>query len=480
MSFVTLKFILFFAVAAAGWFLLPQRLRRIWLLAAGYVFYAMASAAFALLIAAGTLVSYALALAAQRELWGRRRLWTAIGVVYTLGVLFVFKYLNFFCTALFPALGLGFFGTSLALPIGISFFSFAICGYLFDVQSGKLQAERNLIDYADFVIFFPVLLAGPIGKAREFLPQLKELPRFDYAALKRGAVRFTWGALKKLVIADTIGLTVDAAYADPSAVSGGAMLVAALLYSLQIYFDFAAYSDMAIGCADALGFRVSENFRAPYLSRSVRAFWKKWHISLTGWFREYLYFPLGGSRKGAVRTQINVLIVFAVSGLWHGADWSFVFWGLLNGLYQVAERLAEPLRERISQKLKIEERNAWAAIIEGIFTFLLLTLAWIFFRAENMAQAIYVIKHILLILRDGFGLQSVASLLTKRQMLVLLFAMIPCAIEESRISRGKRLAVLEQSTWRFWTAMLVMLLCIALFGVYGEGIDMRQFVYFQF
>ena len=480
MSFVTLKFILFFAVAAAGWYLLPQRLRRFWLLAAGYAFYALSSGALALLLLADTLVGYAAAFATEREWLGRRKLWTALGAVAVLGGLFFFKYFNFFCASILPVFGVSYGALKLLLPLGISFFSFAICGYLFDVCGGKMEAERSFVDFAVFVAFFPVLLAGPIGRARDFLPQLKTPAGFDYARFKRGVLRFAWGAFKKLVIADTLGLAVDAAYADPAGVSGGAMLVAALLYSLQIYFDFAAYSDMAIGCADALGFRVTENFKAPYISRSVRSFWKKWHISLTSWFRDYLYFPLGGSRKGAARTQLNVLIVFAVSGLWHGAEWSFVFWGLLNGLYQVAERLCAPLRVKLHTKWKIEENNPWLAVAESVFTFLLLTIAWIFFRAENMAQAIYVIKHILLILRDGFGLGSALTLLTKRQALLLIFALIPCAIEESRVSRGKRLAVLDESIWRYWAAMLVLVLCIALFGIYGEGIDMRQFVYFQF
>ena len=479
-SFVSLKFIAFFVVAAAGWYLLPQRLRRIWLLAAGYVFYAMASAAFALLIAAGTLVSYLLARAAGSAWLGRKTLWTALGVVYTLGVLFVFKYFNFFCASILPLFGAQFSGLRLALPIGVSFFSFAICGYLFDVHSGKLAAERDLIDYANFVIFFPVLLAGPIGRAREFLPQLKSPASFDLLHVKRGALRFLWGAFKKMVVADALGILVDAAYADPSAVSGGAMLAAALAYSLQIYFDFSAYSDMAIGCADALGFRVMENFSAPYLSRTVKSFWKKWHNSLTGWFREYLYFPLGGSRKGRARTQLNVLIVFAVSGLWHGADWSFVFWGLLNGVYQVVGGLTQPLRGRVRAALKIPEDSGLLIAVQGVLTFLLLTVAWIFFRAGNMEQAVYVVKHILLIARDGFGLSSALALLPWRRAVILACALVPCVVEDVRIARGRRLAELGGTCWRFWGAAVLLALLIALFGVYGEGIDMRQFVYFQF
>lgn len=480
MSFVTLKFVIFFAVAAAGWYLLPQRLRRFWLLAAGYVFYIMANAGFALLIAAGTLVSYFTAQATERKWLGHRRLWTAFGVICMLGALFVFKYFDFFCTSFLPVFGVPYNGVSLALPLGISFYSFAVCGYLFDVQRGRLQAEGNLIDYANFVVFFPTLSAGPIGRARELLPQLKAPAKFSAERVKRGALRFVWGAFKKLVAADTIGIFVDAAYADPSTVSGGAMLAAVIAYSFQIYLDFSAYSDMAIGCADALGFRVMENFSAPYLSRTVKDFWKKWHISLTSWFREYLYFPLGGSRKGKLRTQLNILIVFAVSGLWHGADWSFVVWGLLNGLWQVLGGAAAPYRARVRKALRISENNTVLAVCQCVLSFLLVTVAWIFFRAESLEQGIYVVKHILLIARDGFGLVSLRSLLGGRQALLLLFALIPCVWEDVRIAKGRRLADLGKKSFRYWGAFAALTLAVALFGVYSEGFDPQEFLYFRF
>ena len=407
---------------------------------------------------------------------GRRRLWCALGLVCLLGTLFVCKYFNFFCGTVLP----GFTGVRLPLPPGLSFYCFGAAAYLLDVQREKIPAERSVVDLAAFVAFFPALLAGPVGRAREFLPQLKEPPAFDALRVRAGGMRFLQGMFKKLVVADSLGLLVDAAYADPTVVSGGAMLVAVLAYSIQIYLDFSAYSDMAIGCAEMLGLRVTENFRAPYLSRSVKEFWKKWHISLTDWFREYLYIPLGGSRKGKARTALNVLIVFAVSGLWHGAAWTFVIWGLLNGAYQVAGSLTQPLRARIKARLRIPEHGRLTAAAQGVVTFLLVTAAWIFFRAESLPQAVYVIKHILLIVRYGFGAASAAALLPLRRWLLLIPALLLCLWEDVRIARGRRLPSERAEGFFYWGVAAALLFVTALFGVYGPGIDAREFVYFRF
>lgn len=481
MAFTTVNFILFFAGVTAVYYLLPAALRKYLLLAAGYCFYMFAEPAFALLLLGSTLVSYLAALATEKQLLGRRRLWTALGVLYSFGVLFFFKYAEFFVSSLLSLVGAEYTPEwSIILPLGISFFSFSTAGYLFDVYRGKMAAERNFIDYAVFVAFFPTLLAGPIGRAREFLPQLKVPRDFSMDNVRRGALRFIVGAAKKMVITDTLGLFVGAAYADPSAVSGGALLLAAVCYSLQIYLDFAAYSDMAIGAAEILGFTVTENFRAPYLSTSVQSFWKKWHISLTSWFREYLYIPLGGSRKGTARAMLNVLIVFAVSGLWHGAAWTFVVWGLLNGAYQVVGRLTEAPRKRLRRSLRIPEESRLLALWQGLFTFALITAAWIFFRAVSIEQAVYIIKRILLILRDGFGWASAAAIFPKRQLLLVFLTLIPCLIEDIRLARGKSFPAPRCCGWLYWGSVLVLLLLISVFGIYGEGFDPQEFVYFNF
>ena len=476
MSFTSLKYVAFFLVAAGGWYLLPLRLRRYWLLAAGLAFYAFAGLRFLPFLLGAAIVAYAAARAAESGLCGKKRLWTAAGLILLLGALFVCKYMGF----LFSLIATRLTAPDLPLPPGLSFYTFGACAYLIDVQRGKLRAERSFVDVAAYLAFFPVLLAGPVGRAREFLPQLKTPPRFDGGRCRAGAMRFVRGACKKLIAADTLGQLVDNAYADPSAVSGGAMLLAALAYSLRIYWDFAAYSDMAIGCAEMLGFRVTENFRAPYLSRTVKEFWKKWHISLTDWFREYLYIPLGGSRKGSARTALNVLIVFAVSGLWHGAAWTFVLWGLLNGLFQVIGERTAPLRSRAREALRISEDGRLSAAVQGTVTFLLLTVAWIFFRAEDLPQAIYVLKHILLIVRDGFGFDSMAALLTRRQFLLLIPCLVFCVREDVLISRGVRLPADSAVGFRYWGTLAALCFLLELFGIYGPGFDAGAFVYFRF
>ncbi len=461
-----------------GWYGLPKAAKKLWLLLACYIFYWFAGGAFAALLAVETILTWLLALAAERRALGRRGLWTALGVLCTLGSLFALKYTHFFLEDILR-LPAGFLPTW-ALPAGISFFSFVMSGYLFDVHQGKYPAERQLLDYALFAAFFPSLLAGPIERGNTLLLQLREPAFADGEGRRRALLRFVWGAAKKLVAADTIGLFVDAAWMDPGAVSCSTMLCAVLLYSVQIYLDFSAYSDMAIGCGEMLGFRLTENFSAPYLSLSVKDFWKKWHISLTSWFREYLYFPLGGSRKGRWRTVVNILIVFAVSGLWHGAAVTFLLWGLLNGVYQVAGMLTLPLRKKLWRWLGLEEDGRLLTAVRCCLTFLLISLTWVFFRSSSVAQAMQVIQRILLILREGLDLASARGLLPSRQIVLLLLGLLPFLWEDIRIVRNRSRQPVLQNPFAYWGLVLVLCLLIAFFGVYGLGFDAREFVYFQF
>ena len=478
MSFPTLRFAAFFLLLALGWHLLPGKLKKPWLLLGCMVFYALGGGFWLLLLSGETLAAWLLAMAAENRLWGRKRLWPALGLCVTLGGLVLFKYTRFFVRDL---LGISAdFLPAWVLPLGISFFSFTLAGYLFDVQKGKYPAERNLLDFAVFVCFFPTLLSGPIERGNTLLPQIRELPASDGDGRRRSLLRFAWGLAKKLVAADTIGIYVDAAYSDPSAVSGGAMLLAVILYSFQIYLDFSAYTDMAIGCAGLLGFRLTENFSAPYLSLSIKDFWKKWHISLTSWFREYLYFPLGGSRKGRGRTILNILIVFAVSGLWHGAARSFLLWGLLNGLYQAAGMITQPLRQRCLRRLGLRENGRLVPVVRCVLTFGFITASWILFRSETIGQAVYVVKHILLILRYGFGLDSLLSQIPLRQLRLIPLSMLPFLWEDIRVAGGKTRLPELHSPFAYWSVLLLLLLAVSVFGIYGLGFDAHEFVYFQF
>ncbi|MBR4953123.1 MAG: MBOAT family protein, partial [Oscillospiraceae bacterium] len=366
MTLNSLQFFILITLTVIIYYCLPNRGQKAVLLIGGYVFYMWLRPVFGGLLLGSTVVSYFMARGCAQRWLGKRTLWIVLGAAFQLGILFVFKYFNFFMenvTALFGVARETPF-LKLALPIGISFFTFSITSYLFDVHAEKTQAEKNFLDYAVFVAFFPTLLSGPIGRARDFLPQMKSRRDFSREGFKWGLLRFLWGMLQKVVVADTLAIMVNAAYSDEHVLSAGMWIFIVVIYSLQLYLDFAGYSNMAIGAAKMLGITVMENFRSPFFSTSVRAFWKKWHISFTSWLKEYIYFPLGGSRRGKWRTYYNILVVYVVSGLWHGAAWTYVVWAFLNGLMQVVESLCEPAYKKLLKILHISEKNKLLLVVE--------------------------------------------------------------------------------------------------------------------
>ena len=480
--FTSSEFVLFLLATIVLFYFVTQLGQRVLLLVANYVFYMWMKPAFGFLLLAGTIVTYVAARAIQSRVLGLRRTWMVAGIVIMLGQLVLFKYADFFLSGLGWLLGwencpeLG-----LLLPIGISFYSFASAGYLIDVYRGKTEAERSFLDCALFLSFFPSILSGPIPRGRELLPQFKYRHSLKTEALRRGLLRFVWGAAKKMVIVDALAVVVNTAYAAPDNYTGGQLLFAVIVYSLYIYLDFSSYSDMAIGVAWMLGFQLPENFSAPYCAGTVQGFWRGWHMSLTGWFREYLFFPLGGSRVPQWRTYLNILIVFAVSGLWHGAAITFVIWGVLNGAYQVVGQLTKPLRDRLKQHLQIKENAPLLVAVRIVFVFALITAAWVFFRAESAGQAMFIIKRILLILRDGFGGESILKLgLSARRLVVAAVAMIPVVVEDVRKARGVSPLEWERKPYHYCIALAALLVVIAVFGAYGEGFDQSEFVYFKF
>lgn len=477
MNFLTASFLCFFAVTAFLYYILPAKTQNLFLLLANAVFYLWAGPTAGAWLLGAVVISFFCAWAMEWERW--KRLFLILGVLALFGSLFVFKYLNFVTQTFFTLTGRPAPSPfELLLPLGISFYSFSLAGYLFDVYRGKCAPERNFLLFAAYASFFPSILSGPINRARELLPQLRQARRFQLEDFKSGLWRFAWGAGKKLVLASLLAEIIEPAYAGPAAFSGGAWMIVMVAYSLYIYVDFAAYSDMAVGVAKMLGMTLPENFRAPYLSRTAKSFWKKWHISLTSWFREYLYFPLGGSRKGRARTWLNVLIVFAVSGLWHGSGLCFVIWGLLNGLYQMVGDWTRPARTRLRARLHIPEDAWYVALFQGLFTFGLITVAWIFFRADSVGQAVFIIKRILLVLRDGLG--NVAAILPgARKGCVLLLGLAALAAEDVAITRGREFTI-HRTSFRYWIALAVLCTAILLLGQYGPGFQVSDFTYFQF
>lgn len=484
MSFLTPAYFLFFPTTVLGYFILPHRGRSLWLLLASWFFALCAGPECLAFLLAATALAYF----GGRWLEGRtgrgRKAVLVLLLLLAFGALFLLKYLGFALDTASRALallGLRLEGPALTLllPAGISFFLFAAAGYLIDVYRGQKPAEQNFVHFALFLAFFPALLSGPIARAGGLIPQFKEKHPFDYDRLRAGLLRFLWGAFKKLVLADRLAILVNTVFAAPQTFGALNLVAAAAAFSIQIYCDFSAYSDMALGCADAMGFRLMENFRAPYFSRSIAGFWRCWHISLSTWFRDYLYIPLGGSHRGNVRKYLNVLVVFAVSGLWHGAALSFLVWGLLNGLYQVAGGLTAPARAKVRYALGMKDDKIVTALWQMAVTFVLATVAWVFFKAGSLSAALAFFRGILApaALLTPIGLMGLGW----KELLVAALAFLALvAVDALSPRKGLWTQLVKGPRAVRWAAALALLLAVLLLGTYGAGYDPQAFIYFKF
>jgi len=404
MQFDSLEFLVFLPLAFMAYWLMPSaRWRNVTLIVASYLFYAYADARFTLLLAALSLMAY---LAGRHILSGGRhkKAMLSAAVMACLLVLGVFKYFNFFAdsfVSLVNAFGMrtDSVAVHLLLPAGLSFYVFMAISYVVDCSRGKIERCPSVIDFLAYISFFPHLLAGPIDRARLLLPQLKEKRTFSFEMGCDGLRQILAGLFKKAVIADNCATFVGGVWADIGSQSSATLVFCAIIYSIEIYCDFSGYSDMAIGIGKLFGIRLMKNFDYPYFSRNVTEFWRKWHISLTSWFTEYLYIPLGGNRKGRMRTVANTLIVFTLCGLWHGANWTFVAWGFLCGAMFIPILLQKHPRKYKDEPLRMNFSTA----VKMALTFTAITFSWIFFRAENMEQAFQFIACIFTNTDVAFG-----------------------------------------------------------------------------
>ena len=408
MQFCSQKFFLFFLlIFALYWSLRWRRIRVALLLAASFYFYASWNKWLALLICVSTLFDYLLALGIERSTvtW-QRKLLLCLSLFANLGLLCYFKYANFFLLSLNEALKIAgvptwFHTLKVLLPVGISFYTFEAINYIVDVYRRRIPAERNLGDFMLFILFFPHLIAGPIVRARDFLPQIKRPKRWSWPRMYLGTGYFLMGLVKKLAIADRMAEYVDPVFADPSAYRGSAIVFAAIAYAIQIYGDFSGYSDMAIGAAHKLGYKLTRNFNMPYLSVNISDFWHRWHISLSSWLRDYLFIPLGGSRGSRGQTMRNLLITMTLGGLWHGANWTFVFWGLLHGVFLVVHRAFHDFsktRPRLDRSLQ----SIPGVVLCTLLTFTCVAVGWVFFRASTFGTA-FTLLHRVAVWHSGLG-----------------------------------------------------------------------------
>lgn len=476
MTFLSLPFLCFFPVTALGYFLLPRRVRNLWLLLASWFFYLCARPVYLTLLLLVIVTSYL----AGRALEGGGRRWVLpLCLTADVVLLFLFKYVNFALSLAADVLhgaGIAWNAPALdiVLPVGISFYLFQAMGYVIDVRRGTVPAQRNFLLHALFLSFFPQVVSGPIGRAAELTPQFLGPHPFDWDRFRQGLLRFSWGAFKKMVLADRLAVLVNTVFGAPESYGAVQVAGAAVAFSFQIYCDFSSYTDMALGVADSMGFTLRENFDTPYFSRSIAEFWRRWHMSLSFWFRDYLYIPLGGSRRGTARKYLNVLIVFALSGLWHGAALTFVAWGLLNGVYQVLGAITAPLRERVWRSLHIPPDGPFRRGVQVLITFLLATVAWVFFKASSLPNALAVLAGMVrgpLWVHLSMGLDRWELLAAAAGLLLLLLVdLLSCRYDLKR-------AYLKQPRLVRWSVLWVLLFSCLIFGSYGSGYNAQDFMY---
>ena len=472
MSFVSLAFLLLFLAAYFACRLCKTREQKhTVLLIASYVFYAYWDARFLLLLIVQTYISYLLAKWIERaETKAKAKRLMILGVSVSLAILGFFKYFNFFIDSFAALFGIQSLGAlNIILPVGISFYTFQALSYLIDVYKGKLKARDRFLPISLYISFFPQLVAGPIVRASDFLPQLDEDRPMTRANLAEGFQIFLFGLIKKVVIADRLAVGVDVVFASPLNYSGLSILLAVIAYSIQIYCDFSGYSDMAIGVAKAFGYELCKNFDMPYLSKNSSEFWQRWHISLSSWLRDYLYIPLGGNRKGKLRTKANLMLTMLLGGLWHGASWQMVFWGALHGGALIAHRTfrEQSALRGIHAQSGARKRIASIASVAGMYLFT--CLCWIFFRAQSFPDAITIITRI------ATGAPGIRYYYVFTLVFAVLIA-LASAVGYRRNAGHGFYPVLDLS--RFWPKV-VLLLAILLTLMFFYAGD-TAFIYFQF
>ncbi len=487
MTFNSWEFLIFYPIVALLYFVLPKKLKWPLLLIASYYFYLFCQPELVFLIFGTTLVSWIASNAIERtEDQDTKRVWLAITLAVCLGVLFFYKYFNFLAGTIMDIgalmnVPMHDLTRDIILPVGISFYTFQTLSYVIDVYRGDVKTERNFFLYALFVSFFPQLVAGPIERPDHLIPQLREEHKWSNENAVKGAKHMIVGFFKKVCVADTVAVYVNSVYNNVEEASGIGIIIATLLFAVQIYCDFSGYTDIAIGCARIMGIRLMKNFDHPYMATSVKEFWARWHISLSSWFRDYLYIPLGGNRCSRSRHLFNLFVVFLVSGLWHGAAWTFVIWGAIHGVYQIFGNLTWKARNRLLAKVNLSERSVGIVWARRVITVLLVSFAWIFFRANSLSDAGVILTRLFTEsgwqigfgeALDALGLDTVSILMTFASLILLLFIDNMLTYDDSEDSS----AVLTKNGAFIYFVWLIFMVWALLLSK-----DMiSSFIYFQF
>jgi alginate O-acetyltransferase complex protein AlgI len=483
MLFNSLHFLYFFIVVTTVYYALPHRFRWQLLLISSCYFYMVFLPIYILILGFTIVIDYYAGIFIENTEGSpsRKKGYLIASLIANIGVLAVFKYYNFLNDNLsFFLNNLGYHNSipnlSILLPVGLSFHTFQAMSYTIEVYRGNQKAEKNFGIYALYVMFYPQLVAGPIERPQNILHQFYERHEFNYQGVTDGLKRMAWGLFKKVVIADRLAATVNLVYENPIDFQGLSLIIATFFFAIQIYCDFSGYSDMAIGAAQVMGFKLMKNFDRPYFSTSISEFWKRWHISLSTWFRDYLYISLGGNRVGKGRLFFNLFITFLISGLWHGANWTYVIWGGLNGIYLIIELIiSKPINNAINN-LKLNRFSFIITLIKGVFTFNLICLTWIFFRAKTVQDAFYILTHLLsdLQLKGVFSKLAIA----KFDLQIICISLLILLYTEGSSKNISMLNWLNSKPlYLRWSIYVSLGIAILLFGAYEQN---QQFIYFQF
>lgn len=474
MLFNSLEFLIFFPSVLLLYFLLPHAYRWILLLGASCLFYMFFIPKYILILFVTIIIDYFAGIYIARSEGRKKKVWLIASIISTCVVLIVFKYFNFFIdniNTVFTIAGnpLHLRHWDIILPIGLSFHTFQSLSYVVEVYRGNQKPEKHFGIYSLYVMFFPQLVAGPIERPQNILHQFYEKHQFSYANLSQGLRMMIWGFFKKVVIADNLGQIIDPVFSAPHTLSAGWLALGSALFAIQIYCDFSGYSDIAIGSAKTMGYTLMENFRFPYISKSIREFWSRWHISLSTWFRDYVYIPLGGNRVSETRKSVNLASVFALSGFWHGANWTFIIWGALHGIYLVIESFLKKTFPSVGSHFIFK-------IFAPVLIFVLVTLGWIFFRANSVHDANAVIYRIFT-KADQIGNLPDALKNIHETYLYFLLALtaffMATDVYMSKLSRNELPIPFKNANMIFNAIVIAM---IAIFGFWGKV----QFIYFQF
>lgn len=478
MLFNSLIFAIFLPIVFAVYWAIPHRFRWPVLLVASYYFYMSYNPKYVVLILLTTGVSYLCALGLEKtDNVRKRKLILAASMVVCLGILFVFKYFNFVSFSLARALSriaipLKPITLKLMLPVGISFYTFQTMGYVIDVYRGDVKAEKNFGTYATFVSFFPQLVAGPIERTGNLMSQIKGKHEFDYNQAMYGVKQMIWGFFKKIVIADMLSDYVRMIYSDPRRFNGFALVLATIFFSIQIYCDFSGYSDIAIGTSKLFGINLMTNFKSPYFSTSIKEFWSRWHISLSTWFRDYVYIPLGGNRVSKLRHYFNLMVTFLISGLWHGASWTFIAWGFIHGALQVVENVFHIGKKKSNSRV--------ANVIRTVIIMAIVTFAWIFFAANTISDAKYIILNQFVGIADfagyiktGFTTLSLNAFSIAK---IIVFVGMLAVYDVFALKNDCIKWLEEKPAYVRHIVCFGLILIIILFGASAE----KEFIYFQF